>query len=146
LELKRLKGELERMESDPSRTGQSYEETKITGRIVELNHREEIMWQQRSHIRWLATGDKNTRFFHLCTSQRRNKNKFARLHKPYGQFTEDLQEPGNLATVFYKELYTSEGVGNMEAVIGNVPSKVTEVMNSNLIAPFEEKEVKEALF
>jgi 23S rRNA U2552 (ribose-2'-O)-methylase RlmE/FtsJ len=146
LELKKLRGDLDRLQSDPARTGPSLEEAKIMERIVELNHREEIMWQQRSRIRWLSAGDKNTRFFHLCASQRRKKNKITRLCKPDGQFTKDVHELGNLATTFYQDLYRSEGVGGMVVVLNIVPSKVTEEMNSKLIAPIEEKEVKEALF
>ena len=52
----------------------------------------------------------------------------------------------NLATSFYRELYTSEGTSNMDAVLNTVPTKVTAAMNSSLLAAFSEKEVKEALF
>ena len=45
LELQRLKEELEQLQDNPSRTGPSHREIKITDRIVELNYREEIMWQ-----------------------------------------------------------------------------------------------------
>jgi hypothetical protein len=68
------------------------------------------------------------------------------LKKPDGQVTEDAIEMGRLATTFYKELYRSEGVNDMEQVLNTVPAKVTEAMNEELIAPFEEREVKEALF
>jgi hypothetical protein len=39
LELKQLKGELERFQADPNRDGPSHAEIKVTDRIVELNHR-----------------------------------------------------------------------------------------------------------
>jgi hypothetical protein len=58
LELSRLKEELERLQSDPTRIGPSHAEIKVTDRIVELSHREEIMWQQRSRIQRLTAGDK----------------------------------------------------------------------------------------
>jgi hypothetical protein len=61
LELHRLKEELERMHADPLRMGPSHAEIKVTDRIVELKHREEIMWQQRSRIQWLTVEDKNTK-------------------------------------------------------------------------------------
>ena len=46
LELRKLKEELEAMQANPLRAGPMQEEIKLTDRIVELNHREEIMWQQ----------------------------------------------------------------------------------------------------
>lgn len=107
MELKCLKEELEKLQSNPSRTGPSHKEIKIIDRIVELNHREEVMWQQRSRITWLTAGDKNTRFFHLWAIQGRRKNSITKLKRPDGQLTEDLQEMGDLISTFYKELYTS---------------------------------------
>lgn len=104
------------------------------------------MWQQRSRVRWLAAGDKNTRFFHLRASQRKKKNKIKCLKRLDGQITEDAQEMGRLATTFYKELYRSEGVSDMEQVLSTVPSKVTPEMNEALLSPFEAKEIKDALF
>ena len=97
LEIQHLKEEPEKLQADPTRTGPSYIECKITDRLVELYHREEIMWQQRSRITWLAAGDKNTHFFHLRACQRRKKNRITRLKRPDGHLTEDVQEMGSLA-------------------------------------------------
>jgi len=52
-ELKGLKEDLERLRSDSHRLGPSHEEIKIAG-IVELNHREEVMWKQCSRVTWLT--------------------------------------------------------------------------------------------
>ena len=49
-ELEGLKEELERLRLGPLRTGPSHEEIKTTDKIVELNHREEVMWKQRSRV------------------------------------------------------------------------------------------------
>jgi hypothetical protein len=104
------------------------------------------MWQQRSRIRWLTAGDKNTLFFHLQASQRRKKNKITSLKRSDGQVTEDAQEIGSLATNFYKSLFSSEGVSDTERVLQTVPIKVTPEMNDMLLTPFDSNEVKEALF
>ena len=51
-----------------------------------------------------------------------------------------------MTTAFYKNLYSSEGVSDMELVLDTVPTKITLVMNDQLLVPFESKEVKGALF
>jgi DNA repair exonuclease SbcCD ATPase subunit len=44
LELEKLKEELEQLQADPHHSGPSHTEIKISDMIVELNHREDIMW------------------------------------------------------------------------------------------------------
>jgi hypothetical protein len=60
--------------------------------------------------------------------------------------TEDDREMANLTTSFYENLYTSEGVSNMEEVISVIPSSVSAEMNDALLKPIKEQEVKIALF
>ena len=62
-EIKDLKKELEKLQSDPNHTAPTHVELKINEKLVELYHREELMWRQRSRIQWLTSGDKNTIFF-----------------------------------------------------------------------------------
>lgn len=60
--------------------------------------------------------------------------------------TENSGEMEEMTTVFYKNLYTSEGVHNMAQVLEIVPYKVTAEMNEALNAPYTQREVKQALF
>ena len=94
----RLKAELVRLQSDPLRLGPSHGEIKVLDRIVELSHREEVMWQQRSRVQWLQAGDKNTKFFHMRASQRKKKNRVERLRKPNGTTTDNAHEMGVMTT------------------------------------------------
>jgi hypothetical protein len=112
-ELKRLRAELEEIQSDPLRAGPSYAESKIAEKIMELNYREEIMWKQRSRISWLSEGDKNTHFFHLRASQRRKRNLITKLRRPDGQVTESEGEMVELTLGFYKDLYRSKDTEDM---------------------------------
>lgn len=91
-------------------------------------------------------GNKNTYFFHLRASRRRRKNQIKSLQKPDGQLTENTTEMENMTTTFYQQLYTSEGVHDMEQVLDTVPTKVTPAMNEILNSPYSQQEVKTALF
>ena len=104
------------------------------------------MWRQRSRIVWLTEGDKNTKFFHLRASIQRKKNMIKALQNSLGVEISDPDELRALAKSFYENLYQSEGVQNMEAVLEHVPRKVTAVMNTKLCAPYTTEEVKVALF
>ncbi|KAK1598491.1 hypothetical protein QYE76_048259 [Lolium multiflorum] len=145
-EIRELEYRLGVMQSSTDRHGPSEEESLVVGRLSALYQREETMWRQRSRVQWLAEGDKNTRFFHLRASQRKKKNRVARLKKPDGSFTEDDGEMAQLTGEFYEDLYRSEGVSNMEEVIDVIPRKVTAQMNDNLLKPIKGEEVKSALF
>ena len=141
-----LKKELERLRGSPNRSGPSQVEVKINDRLIELYLREELMWRQRSRVQWLSEGDRNTHFFHLRASMRRRKILIKAPQKPYGQVTEDVTEMQQLALDYYKLMYTSEGVQGVDEVLQHVPVEVTTAMNEQLLAPYDEKEVKTTLF
>lgn len=69
-----------------------------------------------------------------------------KLERANGTTTSDPSEMGLMASIFYKDLITSEGTTNMQRVIDTVPSKVTHAMNTNLTAEYKLEEVKEVLF
>lgn len=52
----------------------------------------------------------------------------------------------NLATVFYKDLFSDEGTSGMEDVNDKVPTKVTTMMNDQLHVPYSNDQVKKAIF
>jgi len=51
-----------------------------------------------------------------------------------------------MAMDYYSKLFESEGTSNMHLVLDHVRRKVTDEMNHFLCAPFDETEVKNALF
>jgi hypothetical protein len=131
-ELWRLNKELEFMQQDHQRLGPSHAKLKVVEQICELNYREEV-------IGTLV-------FFHLRASKRRKRNRITRLKRMDGQFTEDEYELKYIVSQFYEKLYTLEGIEDMDRVLSIVPLKVTAEMNSKLLDPYTEGEVKEALF
>jgi hypothetical protein len=124
----------------------SDEEKKLVEHISLLNYREEIMWKQRSRIAWLREGDSNTSFFHQRASRRRARNRIVRLNRPDGSKCTNVEEMQTMAVDFCSNLFKSKGTSNMHMVLDYVPRKVTHEMNEFLCTPFDENEVKQALF
>lgn len=50
-----------------------HEIRRVKEEINSMLYNEELHWRQRSRSLWLKAGDKNTKFFHQRTSQRRRK-------------------------------------------------------------------------
>jgi hypothetical protein len=145
-EIRSLQRELEALRMAPDRSELSSTEQEIVAKLNSLLEQEEVMWRQRSRVQWLAAGDKSTRFFHLRASQRRRKNCITELVSSNGTVVTDGAALGTMATEFYTDLYSSEGVQGMHEVLDAVPVKVTANMNLMLDAPFVVEEVKNALF
>lgn len=43
--------------------------------LQEAYKAEEEYWQKKSMIRWLKEGDRNKKYFHVATAERRKRNK-----------------------------------------------------------------------
>jgi hypothetical protein len=82
----------------------------------------------------------------MQASRCKTKNRVKELARADGSITSSEGEMGNLANAFYQQLYTSEGVSDMDEVLQHVPVRVDRMMNMQLDAPFSESEVKKALF
>ena len=145
-ELRSLRHQLATLRAVPGRVGPSEEEKRVQDRMIEVSLAEEIMMRQRSRIKWLTEGDKNTEFFQKKASARRAKNKIIQLQKEDGSLTSDLEEMAQMANNFYLNLYASEGTIGMEEVLSHIPVKVDDQMNSMLNTPYKKEEVKSALF
>jgi hypothetical protein len=77
---------------------------------------------------------------------RRRKNLIKTLTCVDGRVTEKKRGDAEYGLQFLQNLYTSEGVQNMNEVLDHVPRKVNAEMNAILTAPYELAEVKTALF
>jgi hypothetical protein len=121
--------------------GPATEEKSIVKQLREALRQEEIWMRQRSRVRWLKEGDRNTAYFHAQAAQRKRINKIANLRRLDGSVCVNEAEDKCEVHAFYQNLYTSQG-----DPLEFVPEKVTMGMNESLTKPFSSEEVREALF
>ncbi|XP_077215810.1 uncharacterized protein LOC143850444 [Tasmannia lanceolata] len=105
---------------------------------------EEISWRQKSRVKWLVEGDKNTAYFHAMASARRRSNRIESI-SVNGALISSKEEVSSAIVDFYSALYASEGV------IHSIPEEVefkslNLEVSSNLEEPFAEEEVERGLF
>ncbi|XP_072088190.1 uncharacterized protein [Arachis hypogaea] len=145
-EIQSKKEELSRLQNSEFTADQQERIQALKESITLLWRQEEKFWGQRSRLKWLQWGDKNTAFFHATTIQRRNKNKIEKLKNTAGQWVCGNKELMSLIENHFSNLFSSTKRLNWEDCINKIPRKVTEEMNQNLLQEVTEKEVKDAVF
>ena len=70
----------------------AHQEQALADKIEERRLQDEILWRQKSRIRWLKEGEKNTKFFHRSTIQRHMHNNIAFINNRQGERLEQHEE------------------------------------------------------
>lgn len=56
--------------------------------LHDLRQCDEFYWKERSQVQWWQKSDRNSKFFHLTTLQRRQHNVISRLQNDFGWWVE----------------------------------------------------------
>ena len=81
---------------------------------------EEMLWFQKSREKWVALGDRNTKYFHTLTVVRRRRNRIEMLKNEDEVWVSDAAELEQLAIQYYKRLYSLDDV---ELVVDKLPQE-----------------------
>lgn len=122
------------------------EKTRIIQEIDENWRKEEVYWHQRSRIKWLNFGDKNSKNFHQTTLQKRAHYKILRIKNELGEWVENESEIVGCFNRYFRELFQSDGANNIEEALGNVENVLDDRMRADLDLDIEANEVKRAVF
>jgi hypothetical protein len=121
-------------------------EQRLQGELNDILRKEELMWFQRSRAKWLKDGDRNTRYYHIKTVSRKRINNVIMLKNDNGQWIEDVTDLQNLATNFYKKLFSNDRMSRPWSKTDiSYPVLDSEVM-TKLVEPISKEEVKRAIF
>lgn len=126
---------------------QNWEDIRtIKVRIAELWKQEEKFWCQRSRVKWLKSGDRNSSFFHASTVQRRGKNRIQRLRGQNEEWVDGREDIFRHILDHFREVYFSDEPTVGQECLVCIPNLVTDSMNATLMAPFSEADIKEVVF
>lgn len=106
-EINKVKRQLRNMSERTLNEDELDEENALKSRLNDLQKREELYWKQRSTVKWLTQGDRNTKYFHQTTLARRRTNKIVCIWGLDGAWI--LGEKGVFREIhsYYQSLFTS---------------------------------------
>ena len=110
--------------------------------LYSLHTKEEKMWKQRSRTQWLQNGDRNTRFFHCQETCRQRRNLIQGIMDEDGIWQQEEDKIEMAIVSYYKSLFTSANLGDLEEVLNGVSRVVSNEMNDQLIREFTTSEVE----
>eukprot|EP00253_Pinus_taeda_P027023 PITA_27023 len=120
------------------------EEQSIHTQLEERRKEEEILWKQKSRIRWLKEGERNTKFFHRTIVQRRMHNNIPFLQKQDGTRIEQHEEIEKEFLTHFKEVHQEQNMDRgptIDRIIQHVLKLITEEHNELLLKPISTQEV-----
>ncbi|KAM1727381.1 hypothetical protein ACFX12_018028 [Malus domestica] len=120
--------------------------TSLSKEYNNLLEQEEIFWKQKSRVKWLQEGDRNTRFFHLSTIIRRRRNKIEGLWNNDGVWVEDKEDLKQIAVHHFCSLFAYSFYGTSNGVMPNLFSYVDQSLLGALKEDVSLQEVKDSLF
>lgn len=83
-------------------------EGKLRRELDDVLHEEELIWFQKSRLEAIKDGDRNTKFFHLATVIRRNRNKVDMLQANDGSWVTDPTNVKLMVEQYWKDLFMEE--------------------------------------
>lgn len=135
-----IKEQLEKAQVDDQVT--SEELLNLKWNLCTAFREEELYWKQKSRIHWLKDGDRNTKFFHAITKQRRARNRITKLRKPEGGWAESDVGIEKVASEYFQSLFTTSAPRDFDEALRYVTEKVSPAMNTSLTRDPTDAEIK----
>ncbi|KAG2558681.1 hypothetical protein PVAP13_8NG264802 [Panicum virgatum] len=114
--------------------------------LIKLLREEELKFYQRAKATDVLFGDNNTRYFQMIANDKHRKKRILSLEHE-GRKIEGQQNLKDYITQFYKELFgpPEENLFTLVERTNDIP-QVSSSENEFLMAPFTEKEIRDAIF
>lgn len=139
-----MKAKIDLAQDEDSTTS---EELEVLQRQLSMAFKEEnTYWEQKSRNQWHKHGDRNTKFHHSTTKQRRAQNRIISIKDKNGKLVESEIEVENVAVQYFRDLFSTSLPTQIDTSLRFISEKVSSDDNRFLLEEPSEKEIKKALF
>ncbi|KAF7152387.1 hypothetical protein RHSIM_Rhsim01G0140300 [Rhododendron simsii] len=121
-------------------------EKTIKCKLEDLWQKDAMFWHQRSKIKWLQMGDKNSHFFHLSTIQRRQINQIVKLKDDASLWKMEAKEITGIIKSHFQSLYSPPAARDFNDVLSLIDPLVSHDINSSLTKAVTNEEIYLAAF
>ncbi|KAF7153351.1 hypothetical protein RHSIM_Rhsim01G0274800 [Rhododendron simsii] len=118
----------------------------IKSKLEDLWQKDAMYWHQRSRIKWLQMGDKNSRFFHLSTIHGRQRNQLVKLKDETGIWKMEEIDISGIIRTHFQGLYSPPPLRDFGDILSLITPLVTPNINASLIKPISNEEIRLATF
>ncbi|XP_059074774.1 uncharacterized protein LOC131874863 [Cryptomeria japonica] len=111
--------------------------------------REEIFWKKKARQNWLEFGDKNTKFFHNSTKQRRLVNRITKIKIESGSPNYSPEVIGAKEIEYFMNIFNNRDgsiLSLQNEVLKCIPKIINKDQNQLLNVEFSKIEIERALF
>ncbi|KAL2475523.1 Uncharacterized protein Adt_36259 [Abeliophyllum distichum] len=123
--------------------------TEVNRSYANLNKllsQEEAFWRQKSGIKWLREGDRNSKFFHAVAKKNRSKNQINQIRDSEGRLIHNEAEIQNSALAYFQSILTKEPTEDGRVLLESIPNIISSEDNRNLNAVPTAEEIKGTVF
>jgi hypothetical protein len=121
------------------------EEHLINEELHRLLEQEDLKWRQQAKESWLQFGDRNTKYFHACASQKKQRSQLHRIKDTTGRWCTTKEDLEATFVSYFSELFRAGTDIDMENCLSTVDQKVTGRMNHQLLAEFTVEGIEAAM-
>eukprot|EP00253_Pinus_taeda_P015937 PITA_15937 len=151
-EKQKLEEEMEALQQRIINEGRTEESSRkegiILGKLEERRKQEEVLWRQKSRIKWLREGERNTKFFHQAMIHHRQRNRIFSIKNEGGERIVEQEGIEKVLMEYHKGILTEPHMDRSEAikeVCTAIPRIVTEDKNKALMRAASLEEVEEVV-
>lgn len=146
VKIKNLKTEIQAIQACPYSDDRMAKTRELQQDLEAALDRKEMYQHQRSRVDWLKYGDWNSSFFHATVIQRRQRNQLTTLKTKAGIVLEMEEEINEHLATYFQTLFQAAADQDFNDVLSSVTTVVFVEMNTNLVKPVTDVEIKAAAF